>query len=491
MASSDNWFRPYAAAAGAKNALAALLCLTLPLPTAAQTASSELGARLSQFLDRLPADAPVSVVVADARTAERLCARQPDTPLKPASLMKLLVTAAALDRFGPGFEYRTRVYICHDEFWVIGAGDPALADPRIAERYGRSRTDLFDEWAEALHRLGIHRLGRIVLDDSVFDRQWRHPDWPIAEATQWYQAPVGGLNLNDNCLDAVAEPLGAQVRLTTQPELPQEFILTSLRPGPGPVPTVERDPEADVFRFDGAVRRRTEFDPVAVGNPTVFFGHALRHALIKRGIDVDGPVVRRALTPEATAAATLLAEHVTRLSDVLWRCNTFSQNLFAECLLKSLPAYAPDGTRTGQPGSWSAGTELVRFHLEQLGVPLDGAVLRDGSGLSHKNRLTAAQLVDLLIAMARHRHADEFIASLAAPGQEGSMRRRYDEPALRGRLRAKTGTLQGVRGLAGYAWTPDGQMLAFALLDNASRDADLPLKLARILVGANDRPRGN
>jgi len=471
---------------------AALLAVTLRLPYAAaqsSTRSEDLGGRISQLLDRLPADAPVGVVVADARTGERLYTCRPDTPLKPASLMKLLVTAAALDRFGPHFEYRTRVYICADELWVVGAGDPALADERIARRYGRARTQPFDEWARALHEAGIRRLSRIVLDDSIFDRQWRHPDWPVEEATQWYQAPVGGLNLNDNCVDAVAEPLAGKVRLIIQPELPQEFLLSNLQAGPGPAPTVRRDPQADVFRFDGSVRRRTEFDSVAVGNPTVFFGHALKQALTNAGIDVNGPVVRRVVSPEATATATLVAEHATRLADVLWRCNTFSQNLFAECLVKSLPAYAPDGTRTGQPGSWADGTQLMQSLLEKLGVLLDGAVLRDGSGLSHNNRLTAAQLVELLVVMARHRYADDFIASLAAAGEEGSMRRRYDVPALRGRLRAKTGTLQGVRGLAGYAWTPGGQMLAFALLDNASADADLPLKLARILVGANARPR--
>ena len=256
-----------------------------------------------------------------------------------------------------------------------------------------------------------------------------------------------------------------------------------------------------MFQLRGTVARGTTLDPASCGDPTTFFGHALAQALERRGIQVRGGFVRRTAdmpAPGASAPTTTppsaLATHTTPLADVLWRCNTFSQNLFAECLMKSLAAYEPDGRRSGTPGSgdgarggtpgsWAGGEAVVRATLGNLGVDLSGAELRDGSGLSHADRATAAQLTRLLIVMRRHRCADEFVGSLAQPGEEGSMNHRYDDPALRGRLRGKTGTLQGVHALAGYLTRPDGTVLAFALLINGPPSTDLPKQVCKALVG--------
>ena len=111
-----------------------------------------------------------------------------------------------------------------------------------------------------------------------------------------------------------------------------------------------RHPQApaggDVFQLSGTVAKGGPLDPVSVNQPGVFFAHALRQALERRGIEVRGDVVRRQLSDADLSAATLLATHTTPLPDVLWRCNTFSQNMFAECVLKSLAAYEPDGRRS-------------------------------------------------------------------------------------------------------------------------------------------------
>jgi D-alanyl-D-alanine carboxypeptidase/D-alanyl-D-alanine-endopeptidase (penicillin-binding protein 4) len=216
----------------------------------------------------------------------------------------------------------------------------------------------------------------------------------------------------------------------------------------------------------------------------VFFGHVLSRALAERGCPVNGGVVRRRLTPAAAAGVKPLAVHETPLPEVLWRCNTFSQNLFAECLVKSLDAYNPDGSRSGRPGSWEGGHDVLRAELGRLGVDLATAQLRDGSGLSHQNRVTASQVVQLLRAMRRHPHAAAFLDSLARAGEEGSMKRRFADPVLKGRVLAKTGTLNHVSSLAGYATRADGTVLAFALLVNGDGGEQLAVDVCRILVQA-------
>ncbi len=451
----------------------------------AQSAVDAVRAELDGVLAKVPQKTTVGLVVADAAGGTRWYERNPDTPLKPASLQKLFVTAAALERFGPKFEFVTRVYQQGDELWIVGAGDPAVGDERLCARYEQARNHFFDRCAQALREHDTPALGKVVLDDSIFDREGRHPDWPDDQADRWYQAPAGGLNLNDNCLDVLVVVNAGGVTVKLEPALPKRLVVGQIKKGDKQRPILRRRPGEDVFELSGTVRQGGELPSVSAYRPTVFFGYALHEALEQRGIDVRGAVVRRKLSVEELGRATLLFEQRTRLADVLWRCNKFSQNLFAECLLKALAAYDPDGSRSGTPGSWDHGRQVLIRTLERLGVDLAGASFRDGCGLSHENRATAAQIARVLTVMRSHVQGKVFVASLAEPGRAGSMRRRYRDPALEGRLRAKTGTINGVRCLAGYVTRPDDTVLIFALLINGSAEAELPTQVAKALLGGS------
>ncbi|MEW6249610.1 MAG: D-alanyl-D-alanine carboxypeptidase/D-alanyl-D-alanine-endopeptidase [Planctomycetota bacterium] len=467
-------------------ALVGALLLALTAMVAGQTPSAALHAglvtRLDSLLDQIPATTRIGLLIADAQTGAVLYARNADALLKPASVLKLFTTAAALERFGPDFSLATQAYLLDDELWIVGGGEPGLGDERLAARHKRARDDFFDRCAAALAAHGVNRLARIVLDDTIFDQEHRHPDWPADQADRWYQAPIGGLNVNDNCLDARVVLRGRDISVAFQPELPAEFVKNTLGRGRKQAPVFKRPPASDVFILQGTVSAGGELSPVAARDPTRFFGEALRHALTKRGVSVAGAPVRGTLPAQRRAGVEPLAVSVTALSDVLWRCNTFSQNLFAECLLKALPAYAPDGGRTGVAGSWPAGVELVQRTLAPRGVDLADARLRDGSGLSHENAVSARQVVDLLVQMRRHPHADVFLASLARAGEEGSMRNRYGARALRGRLQGKTGSIAGVQTLAGYITQADGRIVALAVLINGQAAGALPAELCLTLV---------
>ncbi len=457
-------------------------------PAARPRGEVRLDTRLAELVTAQPKGLDIGLYVADARSGAVWFEHNAATALKPASVLKLFTSAAALERLGPDFRFETRVYLAGPpeapELWVVGAGDPALGDERIAARLRRERDFALDEWAAALRARGVTQLRRIVLDTSVFDDQYTHPDWPLTQQDRWYQAPVGGLNINDNCLDVTLTLRDGALAVQLQPDVGADLLRQNLTVGRPHRVVLKRAPGSDVFELTGTVARGGALESIAAGRPPVFFGHALYHALEQRGVRVVGEVLSRPLGPDDLRGAALLATHTTPLRDVLWRCNTFSQNLFAECLCKALAAYAPDGRRAGPPGSWSAGTDAVRRTLARLGLDLSNAVLRDGSGLSHRNRVSASQIGRLLVQMNRHRHATVFMDSLAEPGEPGSMRKRYDDPVLRGRIRGKTGTLAHVQALAGYATRPDGTVLAFALLVNGGPESNLPLELCRTLITA-------
>jgi D-alanyl-D-alanine carboxypeptidase/D-alanyl-D-alanine-endopeptidase (penicillin-binding protein 4) len=451
-------------------------------------AAHAVSERLTGLLAQAPKDTEIGLVVRDCHSGETWFACQPQRPLKPASVMKLFTTAAALERFGPDFTFETRVYLCEDELLVLGEGDPGLGDERIAERHGQPLHAEFDHWARLLKTRGLTSVKTIALDDGIFDRRFRHPDWPDQQATAWYQAPVGGLCFNDNCLDARFTARNGKVTLRLQPDLPVSFFRNELTAGTEHKPVVSRALDQDLFVFRGPVARDGQFQPISVCRPTVFFGFALQRALEERGVILRGQVVRRTLKPTALAEAELLDVHSTSLRDVLWRCNTFSQNMFAECLLKSLAAYNPDGSRSGVAASWDSGIRVLEATLRQLGVDLEGAVFRDGSGLSHENRVTADQVVQVLVRMRRHAAGELYVDSLAQPGRDGTLRRpHWNVPALQNRLRAKTGTINRVHALAGYVDRADGRTLAFALLANGELPHGFRVRVAETLAEAGVR----
>jgi len=464
----------------ARLTVTALLGFLAAPPAWAQPAA--LTARLDERLARVPQNTRIGLLVAEADSGAVWYAHDADALLKPASVQKLFVTAAALERFGPDFRFETRLYARGDEVWILGGGDPGFGDERIEQRQNCRLTRIFDEWAAALRAQGTTAIGKLVLDDSIFDALVRHPDWPDDQSDRWYQAPVGGLNINNNCLDVTVVVRGRDISLRLHPDVSTELIRNTLQRGKQQRPVLKRPPNSDVFQLSGTVTRGGPLDPVCVNQPTMFFAHAVRAALQQRGISIRGDVVRRQLTAPELAGAKLLATHATALPDVLWRCNTFSQNMFAESLLKSLAAYGPDGQRGNASGSWDAGRALARATLERLGINMTGATLRDGSGLSHDNRATATQFTRLLIRMRRHPHADVFLKSLAAAGEEGSMQRRYGDSALRGRLRGKTGTIAGVHTFAGYLTRPDGTVLAVAVLVNGPAANNLPPDVCKLLA---------
>ena len=440
--------------------VAGLTQAALAQPAAAQ----RLQTRLQQILAKTPEKTDVGLLVVDCADGSTWFSQLEDRPMKPASTLKLFTSSAALERFGPNFRYETRLLLKDGELLVVGSGDPAIGDERIALRHGREHGWELDKWARALKAHGVTSLRTIALDDSIFDRQHQHGDWPIDQSVAWYQAPIGGLSLNDNCLDASFTAAGGKVTLTLMPDLPPQFYHCNLRPAEKHQPVLTRGIDQDIFEITGPVSHGDRLKPISARRPTVFFGYALQQALAKHGITLTGQVVRREIRPSDITAAKAIARHQTPMDDVLWRCNTHSQNLFAECLLKSLAAYDADGSPSGGVGSWEAGGAIRLATLQDMGLSLDGATLRDGSGLSHENRVTVRHIVDLLQLMRKHRHWTLFRDCLAQPGEDGSMRKRYITENTRGRLRGKTGTLTGVRALAGYAQRDDGHVLAFALL---------------------------
>lgn len=459
-------------------------------PAASRPSPDALAARLRPLLHRFDhAGAVVAARVVELPSGRELYADQVDDAVVPASNMKLAVTAAVLDRFGPDHEVKTYLALDGDDLWLIGTGDPATGDPGIAKKKGEKPTAMLDRWAAALKARGVTAVkGSLYYDDGAFDDVRVHPTWSRSFLTDWYAAPVAGLNFNDNCVDVTVRPAaagemggGGDGRGDGGGDRPAAFevmpptsavrvVNATVTGGPGES-AIGRDPDANLFTLTGGVTAETALENKPVIDPGAFFADALRTNLASHGIAIAGPT-RRAGRPLGGPAGPrpeqLVAVHATPVRDILWRINKNSQNLFAEAMAKYLGrAYEADrggGGGAAARGSWAAGGEAVKAFLAGRGVDASRYVVVDGSGLARGNRVTARGQTDLLVAMSRHRHAAAFRDSLAVAGVDGTIGKRSTDIA--GRVLAKTGYIGGVRALAGYVRTRNERWLAFAIIYN-------------------------
>ncbi|MCH7720847.1 MAG: D-alanyl-D-alanine carboxypeptidase/D-alanyl-D-alanine-endopeptidase [Planctomycetes bacterium] len=460
--------------------------------------------QLDALLRSLPTSKAVcGAAVADADTGEVLFTHHADTPLIPASNAKLFVMAAALDILGADFEFRTSLMVSGDDLLVVGSGDPGFGDPRLSAARDESVTAIFDRWAAALLADDRRTIaGDLILDESIFDAEYVHPDWDSGDLQKWYAAPVGALNLNDNCLDITVRPAarsGAPVMWEVNPPTTLVEIDNRCKTGGAGHPVIHKPGRDLRYTISGGCHKSWAFPPVAVSDPGAIFGDVLRTVLKKHGVVVKGAIRRIHNATELALArgpGTLIAEHRTPLADVLNRIGKDSQNLFAECLLKRLGHEWQ--RRQGSPeatGTWAGGRAAIRAWLDNLTErPTDGVadrwagmIIADGSGLSRTNRMTARQIVDLLTVMHTRPDGDIFAESLSVAGRDGSLHRHKRLGDLTGAVRAKTGTLTGVKALSGYVDTPSGRRLAFSVVFNGITGPGAPFnelhdRVCRILA---------
>jgi len=438
--------------------------LLLLAPIAAGAA--DLPARLDAAL-AAPAlrGARVAALVVDAG-GRPVYERTPDRALIPASNMKVLTALAALHVFGPTHHFATELFSeapptadgAVGTLWLRGSGDPSLT----SEDYWRLAADL--------RRLGVTRVeGDLVLDDSAFDGQRWHPSWG-RPGSRAYHAPVGALTVNYGAfavsvapgaspgdpLHAVVDPPLAYLPLTLRGSTGAPRARTTLvvdrRAGAGEEQVVV----SGVLPAGAGSRTHQR----SVLDPARYAGAALRSQLAGLGIEVAGDT-RVGYVPES--AVSLLAFDGPPLSEVVRLFMKYSNNQIGEALLKTLGARA-----TGRPGSWPAGAAALREELAALGLPLDGLVVVDGSGLSYENRVTPRLLVAALrTASQAFAYGPEFTASLPIAAADGTLAERA--AGAPSRVRAKTGLLTRVTGLSGYALRPDGERVVFSVLVNGFR----------------------
>ncbi len=280
------------------------------------------------------------------------------------------------------------------EWWAAG-------DPQISGReFGGDVYGAFRPWAAALRERGVRRVtGDLYLAHGFFEALRIHPDWPRDQLTEWYEAPVGALSFEDNCILVRVWPgrAGRQAVVETVPSLPLlqvENRATTSTKRRGAKLYVGRT--GTTLTVKGTINAGSgPFETwITVPDPALYFGSALRAALAEEGIEVEGRLLP---VPELPGAVwERVAVHRSDLVTALRTTNKRSQNFYAESLAKVL------GARRCGEGSWRQGVRAVEEFIVSTGVPGGTFRLADGSGMSRANQFAPRAVTTLLRHMFFH-----------------------------------------------------------------------------------------
>jgi D-alanyl-D-alanine carboxypeptidase/D-alanyl-D-alanine-endopeptidase (penicillin-binding protein 4) len=465
-----------------RSAAGALVQLGLAVAVAADPSPVRLRKAIDPIVSRPDfAAAFWGIEVRSLSSGRTLYSRNAEKAFRPASNMKLVTTAAALDAFGPDARIRTTVETA-GRLDVMGRilGDVFLVgrgDPNLSARFTPGRpTAAFEEMADALVSAGVRRIeGRVVGHEGAFTGERRGSDWAWEDLAWGYGAEVSALSFADNLVEVTLVPgerVGDPAVLETEPRhrclAVSSSVTTTQAPPPGSsapggeeeTVSLLREPGSNDARLAGHVPLGGGWDGrLAVCDPALCAAKVFVDVLEAKGIRVMGGVTTS--SAPLPAGARVLATHDSpSMAQIVRVVNKESQNLHAETLLRLV------GLKVKGEGSVARGHEAVAELAKRLGVPDEGWGLVDGSGLARTDLLTPRGLVALLAAMDRHPHAAAFRDSLPIAGVDGTLEKRMQGTVAERRVTAKTGTLRLANALAGYVMTERGERLAFAIVVN-------------------------
>jgi D-alanyl-D-alanine carboxypeptidase/D-alanyl-D-alanine-endopeptidase (penicillin-binding protein 4) len=428
--------------------------------------------------------AGLGVVVKDITADSVVVAINPDMPMNPASVQKLITGAAALELLGPTYSFATRVYadgvfqadsgIIDGNLYIKGAGEPGINPEKL--------------WlvVQHLRHRGVRRItGNIVIDDYFFDEVAVGPGFSEEESRS-YQSLISALPVSYSSVAIHHRPgqyVGSPVYVDVFPRIEgvkvnatavtvagakgRIDVSTSLQNG---VTQVNVRGTMGIEEPPGYAYRR-------MWQSWESFGGAFRALCADNGIKIAGKAARQRVPDSLIAKTPFYMYGGDPLTEFVKHMFKWSSNFIAEMLFKTMGA-----EKLGEPGTWPKGAAAVSAWWEYRGLPGKPQII-NGSGMGgerasrgtdedpsgvparNENKVSPEQIVELLSYVSRQKsYYPDYVAALSVSGVDGTLRSRFQRSRLRGLVRAKTGTLNSVKvsTLAGYMFL-DGKTYAFAV----------------------------
>jgi D-alanyl-D-alanine carboxypeptidase/D-alanyl-D-alanine-endopeptidase (penicillin-binding protein 4) len=419
--------------------------------------------------------ASVSLCVADVETGEITIDYNSGISLTPASLMKVITSAAAIELLGPDYTFKTTVGYSGSlnkrtgklkgNIIILGGGDPALGSKYFGDHY----KNFLPSWVEEISKLGIKKItGSVISDDSYYDFLPVPSKWLWEDIGNYYGAGAYGISVFDNTYEIHFKTLSDTITPAIKEIIPGEckseltdYLIASGSTSDG---YVFAAPYSTSGWLAGNIpANQDDFVlKASITDPPLLLARILNTKLKAGGIKISGsPTTIRLLkyfTPNIVPITQTISPTLAEIIEVQ---NKESINLFAEHLIKEL------GKKFKKNGTTASGAEVIIDFLKNSGLDTNGMFIEDGSGLSPLNAINTKELVRLLVYMRKKaKYSTEFYSSFPDAGKEGTLKNIFKDPLFDSRLKAKSGSMTRVRSFAGYFTTLSGKKMVFSIIIN-------------------------
>ncbi len=413
--------------------------------------------------------ASVSAYAINTKTSEVVMDQSSDKSLMPASCMKVITTAAALQILGPETRFQTDLEhdgtvdrgVLQGNLYIRGGGDPCLGSERVEGSLSWDKQ--IEAWVDAIQKLGVKRIkGEVIGDATRWEKALAVPSWSWEDLGNYYGAGACALSFHENAYQLFFKPgneVGDKTAILRQnpPMLALQFQneVTTGPVGSGDQACIYGSEFSPFHYVRGTIPAGVEEFSIkgSIPDPAGLCGAMLAKALEAKGISIEHQKING---DKRTVFHTTYSPTV---KEIVYWTNQKSINLYAEHLLKKM------GEAVFKEGSTKAGIKAVTDFWRSKKIDLNGFNMADGSGLSRKNLVTAQQFVSILTQI---KNSDFFPVFLESLPQENEQ------------IKAKSGSMSLVRGYVGYA-----DEVIFAVLVNQCLDPKLTKKVKAFLSDAN------
>lgn len=426
--------------------------------------------------------ASIGIAVIDVKNGRMIASHAPQRSLTPASILKLVTTSSALALLGPDFQYKTELQydgqiqadgVLQGNLYLKGYGDPTLGSDQMEEVLPMQ--EVLERFRIVVQQQGVRKIGGFVVgDDSYWGTAANIGSWQWADIGNYYGAGTWGLNMHENLYYLTfrqTRKLGATPPvLHHEPELPDVLFineLTNAKTGRGGNAYIYGAPYSYVRHIRGTIGVGSGTITIkgAIPDPPHFAAYHFQKSLNSIGIEVqEGAISQQLLTARGQGIRkrqTLYTHNSPTLAKIVYRANQKSVNLYCETMLRTI------GKIKGKDDAVESGLEAIQEYWSSQGLDFDGVFLKDGSGLSPRNSVSAAFFARLLQKAAQNNKTfSAFEASLPLAGRSGILENRLKGTRAENNLRAKSGTMERVRSYAGYTRNTKGELLAFCIIVN-------------------------
>jgi D-alanyl-D-alanine carboxypeptidase/D-alanyl-D-alanine-endopeptidase (penicillin-binding protein 4) len=450
-------------------------------PKSATVSLDELPTRLSSFVaEERFRGATWGIEIVSLESGRTIYEHNSHKLLKPASNAKLYTSALALDRLGSEYRIKTSIYSSGEpapngelkgNLVVYGRGDPSFA----ARFNNGNYTDLLKPLVRAITQAGTrHVTGDLIGDETFFEGPPFGANWAWDDLQDYYGAEVSALSIQDNVVDLnflAGTDLDRPCVITTLPALTPLNIINRTKTvsadGKRSIQIYRALADTNVY-ITGTLSIKSSWkDSVTVPNPGQWLLMLLREDLAREGVIIDGASILKRWPKDEPTKMEELKELASvespPLNEVLMKMVKPSQNLYAQLLFLQTGKQVTNGFQDVSTEAVAV-KELNRF-LRKAGIPKNEAFIEEGSGLSRGCLVTPHATVQLLQYMHKQPLAGPFEAALPISGTDGSLKGRLID--LKGKVRAKTGSMHYLDTLSGYLETTAGELLAFSVMLNA------------------------